>query len=144
MEGVLSDGRFMINRFLLIFLVMMGAGCAAMERANRSGTERLLAAAGFKVLPANTIERQSSLAALPPWTISRKFKGDVPSYVYADPSQGVLFLGDEQAYAKFQQLSIELRIANENMLAARMNQNTAQQWNDWGCWAAKGFGPRWR
>lgn len=85
----------MLFRFLLVALLALTAGCAAIERANRAGTERVLAAAGFKVLPANTTERQDSLASLPPWTIVRKFKGDVPTYVYADPQQGVLFLGDE-------------------------------------------------
>lgn len=137
------DEKVMLFRFLLVAAVVLTSGCAVIERANRASTERVLAAAGFKVLPANTPERQDSLAALPPWTMVRKFKGDVASYVYADPQQGVLFLGDERAYAKFQQFAIELRIANENMLAARMNLNASQQWNDWGCWGAPGFGPRW-
>jgi uncharacterized protein YceK len=128
---------------LLVAAVLLTSGCAAIERANHSGTERLLSAAGFRVLPANTSERQDSLASLPPWSIVRKFKGDEPSYVYADPDHGVLFIGDEKAYTKFQQLAVDLRIANDNMLAARMNLNAAQQWNDWGCWGAPGFGPRW-
>jgi hypothetical protein len=77
-------------RFLpLVALVF--AGCASMESAQRANAERLLCASGFKVIPATTVERQQSLAALPPFTIVRKLKGDDVHYAYADPVQNLLF-----------------------------------------------------
>ena len=133
----------MTLRLLLAAILCLTAGCAAIERSNRASTERVLAASGFRVLPADTADRRESLASLPPWQIVRKFKGDAPTYIYADPDQQILFIGDEKAYAKFQEFAIKLRIANENLLAARMNLNAAQQWNDWGFWGPPGFGPRW-
>jgi len=133
----------MFLRLILAVALLLNVGCASIQRAERASAQRILAAADFRVLPANTPERKESLASLPPWQVVRKFKGDVPTYIYADPDQDVLFVGDEKAYAKFQDLAIKLRIANENLLAARMNLNAAQQWTDWGFWGTPGFGPRW-
>lgn len=65
---------------LILLIAMLMSGCAAIEQADRSNTERLLAAAGFKVLPANTPERQLSLEATRPYKVERKLKGEEVYY----------------------------------------------------------------
>lgn len=119
---------------LLSVIGVLLAGCASLQEAQRANTERLLSAAGFRIIPASTPERQKSLAALEPFTVIRKLKGDEVRYAYADPVQNLLYTGDQEAYAKYQELLLQQQIANSNMSAARMNMNAAQQWNDWPCW----------
>jgi hypothetical protein len=70
-------------KFLLPLIVLLFPGCAAIEQADRSNTEKLLAAAGFKVLPANTTERQLSLEAARPYKVERKLKGEGASPIVA-------------------------------------------------------------
>jgi hypothetical protein len=121
---------------LLPLLALLLSGCAAIEQANRQNTERLLSAAGFQPVPANTAARRESLASLPPYKVQRKLRGDEFHYVYADPEQNLVYIGNQAAYGKYQELLIQQEIANENLNAAQMNATTAQQWNDWAFWGA--------
>ena len=121
--------------FLPLFALLL-SGCAAIEKANRQNTERLLSAAGFQPNPANTAARRESLVSLPPYKIERKLRGDEFHYVYADPEQNIAFIGNQAAYAKYQELLLQQEIANENMNAAQMNMSAAQQWNDWAFWGS--------
>src|SRR6266513_2331920 len=52
-------------------LILVGAlgGCAAIERQQAADTEKLLAAAGFQMRPADSAERQQDLANMPPHRI---------------------------------------------------------------------------
>jgi uncharacterized protein YceK len=122
--------------FLVLCVVFIFSGCAAIEQAQRASTERLLSAAGFQPTPANTASRQKSLAALTPYKIERKLRGGAFYYLYAVPEQHLVYFGNQSAYGKYQELLIQREIANANMNAAQMNMSTAQQWNDWGCWGA--------
>ncbi len=121
---------------LLPMLALFLGGCAAIEKANRENTERLLSAAGFRPNPANTPDRMESLASLPPHKVVRKLRGDEFYYVYADPEQGIVYIGNQAAYGKYQELLIQQEIANENMSAAQLNMSAAQQWNDWAFWGS--------
>jgi hypothetical protein len=42
------------------------AGCAAIERAEKNSTEQLLSAAGFRILPADTPQKQANITLLNP------------------------------------------------------------------------------
>ena len=48
--------------------------------------EDMLAASGFKFVPANTAERQASFRQLPPHKFIRQVRGDKVIYIYADPT----------------------------------------------------------
>jgi hypothetical protein len=50
------------------------------------------------------------------------------------PEQNLVYIGNQAAYGKYQELLIQQEIANANLNAAQMQMNTAQQWNDWSCW----------
>ncbi len=133
-SGICGDFVAMKAIRFLPLVALIFAGCASMESAQRANAERLLCASGFKVIPATTVERQQSLAALPPYTIVRKLKGDDVHYAYADPVQNLLFTGNQECYAKYQQFVLQQQIANFNMQAAEMRWNASQQWNDWPFW----------
>ncbi|MFM8984182.1 MAG: hypothetical protein ACKOLA_15100 [Spartobacteria bacterium] len=119
---------------LISVAVIFFSGCAAIEQAQRASTERLLSAAGFQPTPANNAARQKSLAALTPYKIERKLRGNEYYYLYAVPEQNLVYFGNQEAYGKYQELLIQQEIANANLNAAQINMSTAQQWNDWGCW----------
>ena len=125
-----------MKAFLLPLILMVFSGCAAIEQANRANTERILSAAGFKPTPANTAERQKSLASLTPYKIERKLRGDVFYYLYAVPDQNLVYIGNQAAYGKYQGFLIQQEIANANLNAAQMNMSAADQWNDWACWGS--------
>ena len=117
---------------LLILFVTTGiiSACASPQQRVQEH-EDLLAAAGFTVLPANTPARQTQLHTLPPHRFVQQARGDRVVYLYADPlvCQG-LYIGDQAAYGRYRQEIFQRQIANEQLLAAQMNQ---QAW-DWGPW----------
>ena len=119
---------------LLLLIAVLVSGCAAIEQADRSNTERLLAAAGFKVLPANTPERQLSLEAMPSYKVERKLKGDEVFYFYACPDQSIAYIGNQTDYSKYRELELQQEIANQNTAASENTMLAAQQWNDWRVW----------
>lgn len=119
---------------LACVLAFLLSGCAAIERANRENTEQLLSAAGFIPHPANTPARRESLESLPAYTVTRKLRGDEFHYIYADPAANLVFIGNQQAYGKYQDLLIRREIANETMAAAQLQMSATQQWNDWAFW----------
>ena len=94
-----------------------------------------LAAAGFKVLPANTPERQTALTQLKPYTISRQIRGDKVFYVYPDPDGDFAYIGDQAAYAAYQQLVVQQQISDQNLMAAQMMDMPGPgMWPGWGYW----------
>jgi hypothetical protein len=72
------------SRKSLVCVALLAAlsGCAQQVQQK----EDMLAAAGFKPVPANTPQRQASLAALPPHKFTRQVRNNVPVVVYADPT----------------------------------------------------------
>ncbi len=108
-------------------------GCAAIEKAEHNNTENMLAAAGFKVIPANTPQRQSSLAALPPYKIQRQIRGNKVYYVYPDDQQNFAFIGDQAAYGTYQSMVAQQQISDQNLMAAQM-MTMPGVWPGWGYW----------
>lgn len=101
------------------------AGCAGMGSAN---TESLLSAAGFRVRTPQTPKQQQIYAALPPYQVERAtVKGHV-FYVYKDEKSGVAYVGREQEYQRYQQLAIQQQIAQNQIMAAEMEQQAALDW----------------
>ncbi len=116
------------------------AGCATPQE-QVAEQEGLIAAAGFTVLPANTPERQSELAMLPPhrFIMRTKASGEV-EYVYADPLNcNCLYIGTQANFGEFNKEMFQLRLANQAQSTA-MLYNDASIWNrfNWGPW-----GPGW-
>jgi hypothetical protein len=114
-------------------LVILVAGCAAIRRDEAKSTESVLAAAGFRMKPADTPERLANLQAMRPRKIVPRAKDGHVVYTYADPTNcRCLYVGDEAAYQRFQQLSIQQQLAQENVMAAQMNEEAAMNWGMWG------------
>jgi hypothetical protein len=111
---------------LLFFLV----GCATQEtptqRAQR--IEPMLAAAGFHVHPADTPARVANLQGLTPLKVSFAPKDGKMRYWFADPVYcQCLYVGNEDAYDRYQNLRLQQKVANEQEEAAQLNESAASQ-----------------
>ena len=115
---------------IVIFIAVLAgtillAGCASMTSAN---TESLLTAAGFRARTPQTPKQQQIYAALPPYKVERAtVKGQV-FYVYKDEKSGIAYVGREQEYQRYQQLAIQQQIAQNQYMAAEMQQEAALDW----------------
>ncbi|MEI8294763.1 MAG: hypothetical protein WCG66_12420 [bacterium] len=119
---------------LALIAVLATCGCAAIEKADRAHTEKLLAAAGFKVVSANTPARQAALQSMPAYKIERKLRGDDVFYTFACPDQNIAYIGNQENFSKYRELEIQEEIALRNTVASENDMLAAQQWNDWRVW----------
>ena len=121
-------------RTAILPLVALGlslTGCAAIRGHQTAETEEVLAAAGFQMKPADTPAKLAHLQTLTPRKVVRYTRDGQVHYVYADPETcKCLYVGDEQRYQKFQELSLQKKIADEQRSAARANWEASMNW--WG------------
>jgi hypothetical protein len=116
----------------LLGLSAMLAGCATPTQVKQR--EDLLGAAGFTVVPADSTERQASLATLPAHRFVHQVRNNVPVIVYSDPTIcDCLYVGDQAALDRYRQA---MKARNVEVAEER-SANVAKM--DWGAWPA--FGP---
>lgn len=119
---------------------LLSAPAAAESKKSITKQENSLAAAGFVVKPANTPARIDMLNRLPKDKFARRIKGDVVTYVYADPkSCNCLYVGTEAAYGRYQKAVQAKNIADEQEMAAEDYSDPNWNWGAWGGWDG-GFG----
>jgi hypothetical protein len=117
---------------ILSMAILLGA-CAAIQRDEAQQKESILSASGFQMKPADTPERLAHLKTMTPLKLVPHMKDGKLLYVYADPvSCKCLFVGDEQAYQRYQALAIKQQLAQEQMMTAQMNEDAAMNWGLWG------------
>jgi hypothetical protein len=122
------------GRMLLVFATAIAVGgCAATRRHEARDTGDLLVAAGFKTKLADSPERAQQLRAMLPLKIVSQSKDGHTVYRYADPySCDCLYVGDQQAYAKYRSLALQKQRADERLEA---EEDASMNWDLWG--------PRW-
>lgn len=99
--------------------------------------EDLLAAAGFKIVPADTAKRQAALHKMPAHKFSMQNRHDQVVWVYADPTIcNCVYLGTQQAYDTYRQLVFQKSLVNEEQTVAQMNEYNAMPypfaWEEFG------------
>jgi len=120
----------MLLAFATVILV---GGCATTRRHETRGTEDLLVAAGFKKKLADSPERAQQLRAMPALKIVSQSKDGHIVYGYADPyTCDCLYVGDQQAYAKYRSIALQKQRADERLEA---EESASEEWDLWG--------PRW-
>jgi hypothetical protein len=134
----MEDGMTRIGTTLTALgLCAIAAACQSPQQ-KIAGKEDLLAAAGFKFIPANTPQRQASFQQLPAHKFSRQVRDGRVFYVYPDPTVCVcLYVGDQQAYATYRKNMFEKQLADENAMTA--NEMAMNEW-DWGPWGGWPYG----
>jgi len=124
------------TRLWSLALILLGAvalaGCAGMQTSETQDKEQLLSAAGFRLKLADTPAKQAKLKTLMPRRlVPHDFNGKL-LYVYADPAQNRLYVGDQKAYQNFQALAVAKEIAEEERQAAALNADAGMDWGMWG------------
>jgi uncharacterized protein YdbL (DUF1318 family) len=108
-------------------------GCASMEANEAIQTEKMLAAANFQIKLADTPDKQAHLQTLTQHKLVPHEKDGQIYYVYADATTfKCVYWGNEAAYQRYQQYALQQEIADEQRMAAQMNQNAAMNWGMWG------------
>jgi hypothetical protein len=120
---------------VLAFAMLGGlcSSCATMEADRARDTEQLLAAAGFKVKPADTPDKLAHVKSLTQHKLVPHEKDGTVYYVYADATTcRCVYWGPEEAYQRYQRLATQQRIAEDQRMAAEMNEDAAMNWELWG------------
>ncbi len=125
--------RRAMTRVGLVAMVAVLGGCAAVERREAQDVEGVLAAAGFRMVPADTPERMAHLQTLTPRKIVPHEKDGQVYFVYADPTGcQCIWVGNQAAYQSYQRLALQKQLAQEQVMAAQMNEDAAMNWGLWG------------
>ena len=128
----MSRTRFLINSPIIViaFLVIAGfVGCASYDAQN---TESLLVAAGFRTRTPTTPTQVAMFNRITPYKLERRIRNGKVLYAYADKQQNVVYIGGENEYQQYKQLALQKSIAEDQLEAAQINEETTLYDNSWG------------
>jgi len=109
----------------VVAALCLAAGCTNQSPTNVNKVDALTAS-GFKMVPANTPERQAALRQLPPQKVVRQVRNDKVVFVYADPASCTcLYVGNATAYGAYRARTADTQTADERAM---------NNW-DWSPWA---------
>jgi hypothetical protein len=115
---------------LLLTVVPVLYGCASLQQQQTQATEDLLAAAGFKVKPADTPQKMSHLATLQPLKLIARSRDGQFVYTYADPEYcKCLYAGGPKEYQEFERLKFQKQQAATDLMAS---EESSMDWALWG------------
>jgi len=126
-----------MKNFRTLFITFAALVAFAIGCSTTKSRENMLSAAGFKMIPADTPERVAHLNSLPPDKITTVQRNGTLYYVFPDAKKNMLYVGQQPQYEEYQKLRLQNQMAQEQLSAAEMNENT------WGAWGAWGGGPYW-
>lgn len=130
--------RTMKSTLVLVGVILVVSGCGYMQRQKAKQTEPMLSAAGFKMKLADTPEKLAKIQAMPQLKLKPLKRGGKLYFAYAD-AEGCkcMYLGDQAAYQRYQNLLLDQRVAQESEETAAMDQDAAiidedAVWESWG------------
>lgn len=126
-----------------IALLLLATSCATTSET--TATTDLLTSAGFKLVNADTPQKQELLKSLPTGQLSVvKWKGKT-FYVEPAATPNQAYVGTEKEYHAYEGLRIARQLRNDQILAAQMRNADMARWNAWGPSFYGGFyGPYYR
>ena len=129
MKQILTSLKHLAALAILTLVV----GCASTQ-----STENSLVAAGFKVITPSNATQTAKLKALPANKVTLVKKGGKTYYVFPDVPNNQAYVGGPKQYQVYQQNRQAAKIAEDNAMAAEMNEEAAteMQWGAWGGWGA--------
>src|SRR5262249_433083 len=130
-----SQKSLSISLVVAVALIMIAGfyGCASYEAQNK---ETLLSAAGFQTRTPSTPEQQAMFNRMVPYKVERRVRNGKVLYAYADKQRNVVYIGGESEYQRHKQLGVQQSIAQEQLEAAPINEETSgRKWGTyWGAW----------
>jgi len=97
---------------------LVASGCTLWNEMGSSSDEQLLVAAGFQARPVQTAQQTAIMNSVDPFKVTMRTSGSRVYYIYADPNKNVVYVGGPAQYQKYQQLSVQQGIAEDQMTAA--------------------------
>jgi uncharacterized protein YceK len=136
--------RFVQPVLFLFAALLTLSGCSTVQHEIKESSTRSmesqLRAAGFKIMMADTAERQRMLNSLPPETVTRIPRPDNVYYIYPDPDVcSCLYVGRESEFEKLQQLSADMATSNQAMITHEIEENQQAGWSPSGPWGNMGY-----
>jgi hypothetical protein len=133
MKHILTSLKYLTA---LAFLAL-AVGCASTQ-----STENSLVAAGFKVITPSTSKQTAKLKALPANKVTLVKKDGKTYYVFPDVPNNRAYVGGPKQYQTYLKNRQAAQLANDNLMAAEMNQEAAEDmaWGAWGGWGGWGYG----
>jgi hypothetical protein len=125
-----------LNLIGVISLLALTVSCTETQRETQH-KEKLLIAAGFKVIVPRTVAHQQTLKALPSDRVTLVRKDGKTYYVFPDAANNRAYVGGPTQYQAYQQIRTDIQFRNESLEAAGFGEET-----DWGTWDGWG-GPGW-
>jgi hypothetical protein len=127
----------------LVAVVLLSACSSVKHEITNSSTrsmESQLRAAGFKIMMADTKERQEMLTTLPPERVTRIPRPDNVYYIYADPDIcSCLYVGRESEFNNLQQLGKDSARSNQATVTHEIQENQQAGWSPSGPWGNWGY-----
>jgi len=114
---------------IAILLLAALAGCASYNAQNK---ESLLIAAGFRTRTPSTPRQQAMFNRMTPYQLERRVRNGKVLYAYADKDNNIVYIGGENEYQKYKQLALQQSIAQDQLAAAQINEETSLYGPDWG------------
>jgi uncharacterized protein YceK len=116
------------GRVVVLAAVVALTGCATIRSHEAASTEQLLAAAGFKMRPADTPQRLAHLKSMPPLKLVPRGQDATVVYTYADPDNcHCLYVGGPTEYSAYERLRLQQEIAADQ-------REAEMEWPWWGPW----------
>ena len=114
-----------------LMLTLSIIACAATRDSKIVDMQKLLTAAGFKMGVADTPQKLAELEKLPQGELVPREDGTKLVYIYADAQKcSCAFVGDEQAYQKYQKLTRAKQIADQDRREAVRNKQREMDSDD--------------
>jgi hypothetical protein len=114
---------------ILLLLLAGLAGCASYDAQNK---ESLLIAAGFKSRTPSTDKQQAMFNRMTPYKLERRIRNGKVLYAYADKDKNVVYIGGENEYQQYKRLALQQSIAQDQLEAAQINEESSLYGPDWG------------
>lgn len=118
-----------------LMLVSCSQMVSSMKDSNIRLSESHLLDAGFKIMMADTKERQTMLNSLPPDQITSIPRPDQTYYIFPDPKVcSCLYVGRQAEFNRLQQLAVDSRISSEQLAIHELQQDYQSGWGPMGPW----------
>lgn len=104
------------------------AGCAETSEHRAQRLEPILSEAGFHIMSADTPARADELNGMTPLKIRYFSQGGKTHYWFADPVVcHCLFVGNEKAYQRYQQIKIQEFRQRQAAVTSLLNEDAVEQ-----------------
>ena len=116
-----------------IALLALAVSCTMTQRETQH-KEKLLIAAGFKVVVPRTAAQEQKLKALPSDRVTLVQKDGKTYYVFPDAANNRAYVGGPTQYQAYTQIRTAIQFRKESLEAAGFGEET-----DWGTWGGPGW-----